>query len=221
MRVVGIDEAGRCPVIGSLIQVGVLCTCSEQVAALQQLGVQDSKKFTPKKRHELAHQIWTWESNARKETGEPRHVAIQFWYPHRIDEYLRRKISINLMEAKGIGIITQYLGAESIVVHRIQRTGIGNKGKDIIRGTWHPSIVDSIKIVDNEDDDPAVATASILATHIKTLEMDSYRRTFPLIGSGNPADKLTRAFIQANLENPPAATIRMEWATVKRMKGLI
>lgn len=48
----GIDEAGRGPVLGSLVVAGLKCSKNEE-KQLAELGVRDSKKLSRKKREEL------------------------------------------------------------------------------------------------------------------------------------------------------------------------
>ena len=54
--ILGVDEAGRGPVIGPLVISGVLIKKSK-VSKLQKIGVKDSKKLTPKKRENLFRKI--------------------------------------------------------------------------------------------------------------------------------------------------------------------
>ena len=56
MFFVGIDEAGRGPVLGPLIIAGVKIH-KENIPILSDLGVKDSKKLTPRKREELMEKI--------------------------------------------------------------------------------------------------------------------------------------------------------------------
>ena len=54
--VIGIDEAGRGPVIGNMFIV-CLGVSRNYLSKLIKIGVRDSKKLTPKKRSELAPKI--------------------------------------------------------------------------------------------------------------------------------------------------------------------
>lgn len=56
MKILGIDEAGRGPVLGPLVIAGVL-TDEAGLAALAMLGVRDSKALSRKRRAELAPRI--------------------------------------------------------------------------------------------------------------------------------------------------------------------
>ena len=52
----GIDEAGKGPVIGPLIIAGVIIS-EENSGKLRELGVKDSKELSPRKREELFSKI--------------------------------------------------------------------------------------------------------------------------------------------------------------------
>src|SRR5437867_6125485 len=56
MKVCGVDDAGRGPVIGPLVIAGVLVGES-RLDALRSLGVKDSKQLNPSRRTELAREI--------------------------------------------------------------------------------------------------------------------------------------------------------------------
>ena len=56
MLTLGIDDAGRGPVIGPMILAGCLIG-PEIEKEFKELGVRDSKQLTPKRREELAEEI--------------------------------------------------------------------------------------------------------------------------------------------------------------------
>ena len=56
MKLGGIDEAGRGPVVGPLVIAAVVVDESK-LSNLETLGVKDSKKLSPKKREELFKEI--------------------------------------------------------------------------------------------------------------------------------------------------------------------
>ena len=56
MLVAGLDEAGRGPVIGSMV-IGCAVLEEKDLGILDELGVDDSKKIAPKKRVRLAQEI--------------------------------------------------------------------------------------------------------------------------------------------------------------------
>ncbi len=75
MLVLGIDDAGRGPVIGPMILAGVLID-EKLKPELKKLGVKDSKQLTQKRREFLAEKI--------KEKAETFEIIII--YPPEIEE---------------------------------------------------------------------------------------------------------------------------------------
>lgn len=101
-RLIGIDEAGRGPVLGPLVMAVVALT-HEQAAELRSLGVQDSKKYGSGKRAKLARLAARPAVAARCE-----HRLVRF-QPDEIDRYvnqgrlddLERRGCLELLEAIG------------------------------------------------------------------------------------------------------------------------
>ncbi len=75
MKVLGIDEAGRGPVIGPMIMAGFMID-EEKIPELKKIGVKDSKLLTPQKREEL--------NKILKTMGTPFVRVIE---PHQIDGF--------------------------------------------------------------------------------------------------------------------------------------
>jgi len=53
MRVAGIDEAGKGPVIGPMVVCGISCD-ENDIKRLEQWNVQDSKKIDPREKREVS-----------------------------------------------------------------------------------------------------------------------------------------------------------------------
>src|SRR3989344_883654 len=88
MLVIGIDDAGRGPVIGPMILAGCLIK-KEKEQELKKLGVKDSKQLTDKRREFLAEII-------RKEAES---FEITFSFPDEIEEQSKKGIDLNKLEA--------------------------------------------------------------------------------------------------------------------------
>ena len=56
MNILGLDEAGRGPVLGPMIVAGIVIP-EEKTKILERMGVKDSKKLTPKRRTVLARKL--------------------------------------------------------------------------------------------------------------------------------------------------------------------
>ena len=90
---VGVDEAGRGPVLGPLI-VGVCAIPEGDLALLREQGVRDSKDLSPKKRREL--EAWFNEqSEKRRWFGGVITLSAE-----RIDLAMQNT-SLNLLEVEG------------------------------------------------------------------------------------------------------------------------
>ena len=88
MLKLGIDDAGRGPVIGPMILAG--CLINEDVEKeLKKLGVKDSKQLTPKRREFLAEII--------KEKAETFEIIII--HPEEIDGKNSEGVKLNEVEA--------------------------------------------------------------------------------------------------------------------------
>src|SRR3989344_540538 len=91
--ILGIDEAGRGPVIGPLVVAGCLVT-GEVEKQLKKIGVKDSKDLTQKRREFLAEKI--------KELAETFEIEIAL--PNEIDDKVGSG-NLNELEAKKIASI--------------------------------------------------------------------------------------------------------------------
>ena len=57
MKIIGIDDAGRGPVLAPMSLAGVLIDDESEQEILKELGAKDSKLLTSKKRMELKNEI--------------------------------------------------------------------------------------------------------------------------------------------------------------------
>jgi len=56
MKIAGIDEAGKGPVVGPMVVAGVMVS-EKHIASLERLGLRDSKALSPRRREFLAEEI--------------------------------------------------------------------------------------------------------------------------------------------------------------------
>ena len=90
---VGMDEAGRGPVLGPLV-IGICAVPVDAEPLLISMGVKDSKDLSPKKRQRI--EAWFWEQ-CDKEGWFGTTVVIQ---PERIDRALQQQ-GLNWLEVEG------------------------------------------------------------------------------------------------------------------------
>lgn len=211
---VGIDEAGRGPVLGPLV-IGICVVPEDAEPLLVSMGVKDSKDLSPKNRSQL--ESWFWEQSER-EGWFGTTVIIQ---AERIDRALQQQ-GLNWLGVEGFQEALQQ------IPHRHDLTIIADAcdvnaerfGQRITAGLegWpypHSSMTSEHKA---DQHHPVVAMASILAKEERDrrMEMMSTRVGFN-VGSGYPSDPTTKKALHALVEQRGIdPDVRWGWATVER-----
>lgn len=206
-KILGIDEAGRGPVIGSLF-IGGFMVEEEKLQEVEDLGVKDSKKLSGKKRERLAREL--------REMGEPFLKEIT---ADEIDE-LREVMSLNEIELQGFAEVIEKADADKIILDLPEPDGDRFIRK--IKAELPKRFGDRDFVAEHGADDeyPIVSAASIIAksareTHVEELH-EKYGRDFK---SGYPHDKPTIKFLEDYVEEkaelPPET--RRSWSTAERI----
>ncbi|WP_135612390.1 ribonuclease HII [Methanococcoides sp. AM1] len=188
MKIVGIDEAGKGPVIGPMCIGGVRIDKSKS-NALKNLGVADSKKLSPKKRVHLASQI-------KKYADDYFVFEVS---PDQIDE-LRKLMTMNEIMVLGFGSVIENLPGDEIYVdaadvkeERFGRRLLENYLKN------HPDTT-APKIVSKHGADdlfPVVSAASIVAKVRRDELIEELKKEIGVdFGSGYPSDPKTKQFLK-------------------------
>lgn len=210
MLVLGIDDAGRGPVIGPMVIAGCLMT-EEIEKELKEIGVKDSKQLTQKRREFLAEKI------------KEKAMAFEVIVIHASD--------IDKQHAEGINLNRIEAIASSNIINKI------NKGFDKIKviidcpsptiSKWQDFVKTKTKELSNLDiscehkadkNHPCVSAASILAKCTREIEMDKLKEKYGKeIGSGYPADPLTCRFLAKYAEKyKEDGLFRQTWSTWKK-----
>ncbi len=206
----GIDEAGKGPVIGPLVIAGCLIDTSTE-KEFKKLGIKDSKELTPKRREFLANII-----REKAETFEILVIP-----PKEIDHSLNSGTNLNALEAIKIAKIINTInkGYKKIkVVVDCPSVGIA-KWKDLLKMKIENLSNLEISCEHKADKNSvAVSAASILAKSIREREMDILREKYGSeIGSGYTSDPATIHFLELHADNPENSNIfRKTWDTWKR-----
>ncbi|MFH1607736.1 MAG: ribonuclease HII [archaeon] len=205
----GIDDAGRGPVIGPMILAG--CLIDKKIeSSLKRLGVKDSKQLTSKRRELLAEKI--------KEKAETFEIIIV--HPEEIDSSQDNGTKLNELEALACAKIINKInkGFKEI------RVVIDCPSVSIIK--WRDFLKTKIKNLSNleiicehkaDKNHVSVSAASILAKSTREKEMDKLKEKFGnIIGSGYTSDPLTQRFIQKHAQkHKDSGLFRKTWATWK------
>ncbi|MEK6926302.1 MAG: ribonuclease HII [Nanoarchaeota archaeon] len=208
MLTLGIDDAGRGPVIGPMILAGSLIN-SEVEKEFKKLGVRDSKEVTPKRREILFEKI--------KNLSEAFEVIMI--HPDEIDGIGDSRIKLNELEAiacaKIINKINKGYGKIKVV--------IDCPSTSILK--WSDFLKTKIENLSNleiycehkaDRNHVAVSAASIIAKFIRELEMDKLREKYGDIGSGYTSDPTTQRFLEKNVHKyKDEGLFRKTWVTWK------
>jgi len=211
MLELGIDDAGRGPVIGPMVLAG--CLIDEKTAKeFKELGVKDSKQLTQKRREFLDEKI--------KEKAETFEIEI---IPPEVidgDGNGAKRIKLNELEAIACAEIINKInkGFKKIkVIIDCPSTNLT---------AWRDSVRIKIENLSNleiscehkaDKNHVSVSAASILAKNIREKEMALLKKKYGnKIGSGYTSDPLTQKFLKENIKKYQNHGIfRKTWSTWK------
>ncbi len=209
MLILGIDDAGRGPVIGPMILAGCLIT-KETEKEFKKLGITDSKKLTQKQRESFEKII--------QEKAETFEIGIAF--PKEIDNSNYNGIKLNELEAiKTANIINKINKGYSKIKVVVDCPSV-NLSK------WQDFLKTKIKNLTNleiscehkaDQNHIAVSAASILAKSTREKEMQKLKEKYGNeIGSGYTSDPATIKFIEKYaIKHKDKKIFRETWATWK------
>ncbi len=210
MLTLGLDDAGRGPVIGPMVLAGCLLT-EEAQKELKKVGVKDSKQLTPKRRDSFVEKI--------KQAAETFEIVIV--YPKEIDGALEPPSNLNLLEAKKmakiINKINKGFGKIKVVID-CPSVNI-SKWKDFLKTNIEN--LSNLEVVCEHKADKnytAVAAASILAKDIREKEVTKLKEKYGKeIGSGYCSDPTTCKFLEKYAEkHKDDGIFRKSWITWKK-----
>ena len=216
MLIMGIDDAGRGPIIGPMMLAGVLLN-DEQEKILKKEKVTDSKLLDHKTRIRLSKHI-------RENVISSKVVKSE---PEEIDNYVDSKLNLNTLEAVKTAEIINSLNSPEFQKEKI-RVIIDCPSVNIL--SWLAALQKHIKHTENlsiscehkaDFHHTPVSAASILAKVAREEEMDKLRSKYSdhdNMGSGYPADPITVAFLKKHgksLENE--GLFRKSWSTWKAL----
>lgn len=223
--IAGIDDATKCPCIGSIFVSGVVAN-PKIIRSWKKLGVKDSKLIAAKKRVQLEKII--------KETALA-FVTAEIT-PAMIDD---KTYNLNdwemLVVLKIIQELQKNCELQTVIIDNWEVTeDLFNKrfSSLIARATSlplfpHNIIIESSKFKDlslvpqhfADENYIIVGAASILSKQASDKQYAEYKQQFGDFGSGSPADPKTRLFVWQHRRNPPPI-IRTSWNTFSMLAPL-
>ena len=203
----GIDDAGRGPVLGPMILAGVLIESPEE-QAIKKMGAKDSKLLTPLRRKQIKEQI----------TSKYKH-HIEISSPKEIDKSSNLNYLEAIKTAKIINKLTENLNEKIKVIVDCPSVNIQAWSNDVQKLIEKPEIINLSCEHKADYNHPVVSAASIIAKERREDEMKKLRQELETdFGSGYPADPKTKEFITENFDNEKyKSIIRFSWKTVKKL----
>jgi len=213
MLELGIDDAGRGPVIGPMVLAG--CLIDEKIATkFRRWGVRDSKQLTPKRREFLAQKI--------KEEAETFKVVLAD--ADEINTKQNSGTNLNMLEAEKTAKIINKINKGSNKIKVI----VDCPSTSIIK--WRDLLMTKVKDLSNleivcehkaDRNHVSVSAASILAKSTREKEMDKLKKEYgDEIGSGYTSDSTTTKFLTKNVtKHKDSGIFRKNWSTWKRAQA--
>ena len=203
MKILGLDEAGRGCVLGSLF-VGACCCLETELDSVVQSGATDSKKLSAKKREAILGVL--------QSIVQTRHLSIS---PEDIDNG-----NINTLEEDAfLNHILHFRPDKVYIDAPVHPNGIPAfvkrlQGRLIQAGMKPPQLIVEPKADLNY---PIVGGASIVAK----VHRDRSIQALGAVGSGYPSDPKTRNWIKGFFlrgEELPSS-VRKRWGTVASLRA--
>lgn len=201
VKVLGIDEAGRGPVIGAMVMAGVMIEEGDE-HLLE--GSKDSKMLAHSVRLELDKKI-----------REGTEFLVLEFSPAEIDEALASEdMNLNWLEAKGQAELINKLKPDKAIIDcpSPNLVAYANYVRNLLDNK------DTELIVEHKADEKYITSsaASILAKVRREEIVSELKEKYGEIGSGYPADPNTKKFIAENWQKHPDI-FRKSWSTYKKV----
>ncbi len=198
--VVGIDEAGRGPLLGPLVLCGILIDEKNIDSALH--DAKDSKLLTSKKREMLYTRF------------SQLSYKLVIVLPSEIDVAVDSETTnLNWLEAEKTAQIINFFKPKKAFVD-CPSPNIDNY-RDYLLLCLKDKSLDLILGHKMESKSKVVAAASIIAKVIRDREIEKLRKKYGNFGSGYPADPVTKRFLEKNWKKYPEL-FRRSWSSWKK-----
>jgi len=199
--VLGIDEAGRGPVIGGMFIAGVVL--NERISKkLRSLGVKDSKKLTPSKRAALFPKI----------IALAKAIYVIMCSPETIDSR-----NLNILTLESILRMIEHLGRR-IELKKIYIDALSGKRASYLLRSRIPPIIKLIYEPKADVKYVPVSAASIVAKYLRDEHIRILKQKYGDFGSGYPSDPKTIKWLanMIKVSNSLPNIVRKSWRTLER-----
>ncbi len=191
MIIIGVDEAGRGPLVGSVVAAAVAFPPQFHID-----GLTDSKKLSEKKREELYLQIT---SQCYWASAEASSIEI--------DE-------INILQATMVSMKRAILNLQNQL---ISQSGVQDF-KVLVDGNRCPDVKNCEAIIKGDLIEPVISAASIIAKVTRDRQMKELDQTYPEYGFSRHKGYGTEAHLEALAKHGPiVGQHRFTFAPIKRL----
>jgi len=214
MLILGIDDAGRGPLIGPMILAGVLID-GKQEQSLRRNHIRDSKTIPVNSHRIKLSDFIKLNSHTYK---------ILKTYPEEIDFALHTGTNLNTLEAIKTAEIINEINQKNFQNKKI-KVIIDCPSNNVF--AWRKTLLGFIKNLENleihcehkaDANHISVAAASILAKVTREEEIEKIRKKYGEVGSGYPADPITKKFLKDHgKEFSNEGIFRKSWSTWKNL----
>jgi len=209
VRIAGVDDAGRGPIIGPLAIAGVLLE-EEDLPKLVALEVRDSKVLSPRKRERLAKEIGALALKCHVIMIPPAEID-------RVVETGRKLHKLNRLEAQTMAQVITALKPD------IAYVDASDVLADRFRSHIEENLSFKVQIVSEHKADakyPIVSAASIIAKVERDKAISKLREKYGDLGSGYVTDPKTIKFLENWIKNSGDYPdfVRKSWKPAKKLK---
>jgi len=201
VKVLGIDEAGRGPIIGPLILAGVMIN-EEDIKKID--GVKDSKLLAHKKRVELDKKI--------KLNSKYKIIEVS---PKEIDKALdpeNKLMNLNWLEAHKQAEIINSLKPDKAIIDCPSPNC--KKFKEYLKNLLKNKKIELVVEHKADSKYPICSAASILAKVRREQDMSKIKKKYGETGPGYSSNPITQKFVKENWEKH-SDIFRKTWITFK------
>jgi len=211
MNIIGVDEAGRGPVLGPLVVCAVQLPQTD-LNLLIEYGVNDSKQHSPHQRSKIVE--W-FEGQAKQRNWQSALVVLE---ASVIDEWLQGS-GMNALGVHGFQQAIQALTVGDSCTLFLDACDVNAErfGQEVKQGLVDSTMLSVVSEHKADANYPIVSMASILAKHHRDCIIQSLAEELSVeIGSGYPSDPTTRQALH-QLIQPTFIhdSVRRNWATAK------
>lgn len=210
MLTLGIDDAGRGPLIGPMVLAGVLFDENAE-KFLENHKIVDSKMLTQAQRESVEKVI--------KEASKGYHIVRAS--PEKIDSSISSGTNLNTLEAMEAAEIINKLNNKDVKIKVVVDCPSVNTV------AWRSTLLEYIDHKENltvlcehkaDANHLSVSAASILAKLTREEEVSKIKKKYGNIGSGYPSDPYTKKFLETQgSQLSDSGIFRKSWATWKKI----